>query len=134
MSLKSLKIKNESYYFCNDKVYLNEFGPYLVKVNKRELRINGDIYYIRCEMNKPQCNINSVNRLYLIVKDLVGNVEKIKGFEDRYLVINESNKEIINVFDKLFDFIEKRIKDDNKVNFGGNAVYLPLDRPIKFHH
>ena len=29
-------------------------------------------------MNKPQYNINSVNRLYLIVKDLVGNVENIK--------------------------------------------------------
>ena len=145
MTLKSLKIKNESYYFWNDMVYLNEFDPDLVKVNKRELRINGDIYYIGYEMNKPQYNINSVNRLYLIVKDLVGNVEKVKGSEDRYLVIDERNKEIINVFDKLFDFIEKKIKDDNKVNFGVDAkiigynklrfssdVDLPLDRPIKF--
>ena len=127
-------------------VYLNEFDPDLVKVNKRELRINGDIYYIRYGMNISQYNINSVNSLYLIVKDLVGNVEKIKGSKDRYLVIDESNKEIINVFDKLFDFIEKKIKDDNKVNFGVDAkiigynklrfssdVDLPLDRPIKFH-
>ena len=84
--------------------------------------------------------------MYLIVKDLVGNVEKIKGSEDRYLVIDESKKEIIDVFDKLFDFIIKKIKDDNKVNFGADAkiigynklrfssdVDLPLDRPIKFH-
>ena len=84
--------------------------------------------------------------MYLIVKDLVGNVEKIKGSKDRYLVTDESNKEIINVFDRLFDFIEKKIKDDNKVNFGVDAkiigynklrcssdVDLPLDRPIKFH-
>ena len=139
-------MKNESYYFWNDMVYLNEFDPDLVKVNKRELRINGDIYCIGYEMNKPKYNINSVNRLYLIVKDLVGNVEKIKGSEDRYLVIDESNKEIINAFDKLFDFVEKKIKDDNKVNFGLDAkiigynklrfrsnVDLPLDRPIKFH-
>ena len=97
-------------------VYLNEFDPDLLKVNKRELRINGDIYYIGYEMNKTQYNINSVNRLYLIVKDLVGNIEKTKGSEDRYLVIDESKKEIINVFDKLFDFIEKKIKDDNKVD------------------
>ena len=68
MTLKSLKIKNESYYFWNDVVYLNEFDPDLVKVNKRKLRINGEIYYIRYEKNKPQYNINSVNRLYLIVK------------------------------------------------------------------
>ena len=46
----------------------------------------------------------------------------------------------------MFDFIEKKIKDDNKVNFGVEAkiigynklrfsseVDLPLDRPIKFH-
>ena len=97
-------------------------------------------------MNKPQYNINSINRLYLIVKDLVGNVEKIKGSEDRYLVIDESNKEFINVFHKLFDFIEKKIKNDNKVNFRADAkiigynklrfssdVDLSLDRPIKFH-
>ena len=146
MTLKSLKIKNESYYFWNDMFYLNEFDPDLVEVNKRELRINGDIYYIGYKMNKPQYNINSVNLLYLIVKDLVGNVEKIKGSEDRYLVINESSKEIINIFDKLFDFIEKKIKDDNKVNFSGDAniigynklrfssdVDLPLDKLIKFH-
>ena len=73
-----LKIKNESYYFWNDMVYLSEFEPDLAKVNKRELRFNGNIYYIGCEMNKPQYNINTVNRLYLIVKDLVGNAEKIK--------------------------------------------------------
>ena len=146
MTLKSLKIKNEPYYFWNDMVYLNEFDPDLVKVNKRELRINGNIYYIGYEMNKPQYNINSVNLLYLIVKDLVGNAEKVKGSEDRYLVIDESNKEIINVFDMLFDFIEKKIKDDNKVNSGGDVkiiaynklrfssdVDLPLDTLIKFH-
>ena len=44
MTQKSLKIKNESYYFWNDMVYLNEFDPDLVKVKKRELRSNGDIY------------------------------------------------------------------------------------------
>ena len=63
MALKSLKIKNESHYFWNNMVYLNEFEPDLTKVNKRELTFNGDIYYIGYEMNKPQYNINSVNRL-----------------------------------------------------------------------
>ena len=76
MTLKSLKIKNESYCFWNDMVYLDEFDLYSVKVSKRELRSNANIYYIGYEMDKPQYNINSVNRLYLIVKDLVGRVEK----------------------------------------------------------
>ena len=64
-------------------VYLDEFDLDSFKVNKRELRINSNIYYIGYEMDKPQYNINSVNRLYLIVKDSVGRVEKIKGSEYR---------------------------------------------------
>ena len=148
MTLKSLKIKNESNYFWNDMVYLDEFDLDSVKVNKRELRINTNIYYIGYEMDKQQYNINSVNRLYLIVKDLVARVEKIKGSEDRYLVFDENIKEIMSVFDKLFNFVENNIKKDlsDKVSFGGDAkiipynklrfsydVDLPLDRPIKLH-
>ena len=95
-------------------------------------------------MHKQQYNINSVNRLYLIVKDLVGRVEKIKGSEDKYLVVDESNKEFMNVFDKLLKFIEGKIRSDrdfgddikiigyNKLKFSSD-VELPLDRMIKFH-
>ena len=76
----------------------------------------------------------------MIVKDLVSNVEKIKGSEDRYLVINESNKKNINFFDKLFDFIEKKINFGvdtkiigyNKLRFSSD-LDLPLDRPFKFN-
>ena len=150
MTLKSLKIKNQSYYFWNDMVYLDEFDVDSVKVNKRKLRINAAVYNIAYEMHKRQYNINSANRLYLIVKDLVGKVEKIKGSEDRYLVVDESNKEFMNVFDTLFNFIEGTIRGDrdrdSRVNFGGDVkiigynklkfssdVELPLDRMIKFH-
>ena len=82
-------------------VYLDDFNVDLIKVVSQESRIDVDIYYIGCVVNKPQYNINSMNPLYLIVRHLFGRIEKIQGSSDRYLVVDENNKEVINVFDKL---------------------------------
>ena len=75
MAVESLKIKNTSYYFWNDLIYLDDFDVKLVKVVRRESRIDVDIYYIGYVVNKPQYDINGVNPLYLIVKNLVGRIE-----------------------------------------------------------
>ena len=78
MHLKSLKIKNESYYFWNDQVYLKDFDKKFVKVVKRER-----IYYVSYEVKKLQYGIDSVNSLYLVVSNLVGKIEKIKDRNDQ---------------------------------------------------
>ena len=52
MVVKSLKIKNKSYYFWDDMVYLNDFDVKLVKVVRRESQIGVDIYYIGYVVNK----------------------------------------------------------------------------------
>ena len=115
MVVESLKIKNESYYFWDDMVYLDEFDVNLVKVVRRELQIGVDIYYIGYVGNKPQYDINSINPLYLIVGNLFGCVEKIQGSNDRYLVIDRSNsKKVIDIFDKLFMFIKNKINELKK--------------------
>ena len=54
MVVKSLKIKNKSYYFWDDMVYLDDFDVKLVKVVRRESQIGVDIYYIMYVVNKPQ--------------------------------------------------------------------------------
>ena len=140
MVIDSLKIKTKSNYYWNDMVYLNDFDVKLIKVIKRESRIGVDIYYIRYVL-EPEDDINSINPLYLIVKSLFGPVEKIQRSSDRYLVVDENNKEVINVFDKLWKFIEDKITFDNadnkiseynKLRFISD-VYLPLDTLIKFH-
>ena len=77
-------------------------------------------------------------------------VEKIQGSSDRYLVVDENNKEVINVFDKLWKFIKDEINrlikrnkitfdnTDNKINeyiklrFSSD-VDLPLGTLIEFH-
>ena len=131
-------------------VYLDNSDVKLVKVVRRESRIGVDIYYIGYVL-KSEYDINSINPLYLIVKSLLGRIEKIEGSSDRYLIVEENNKEVINVFDKLWKFIEdeinRLIKRNDKITFGNvdnkiseynkqrfsSHVNLPLDTLIEFH-
>ena len=92
----------------------------MIKVNKRESRIDADIYYIGYVVNKPQYNINSANHLHLSSKDVTCTVEKIEGSSDRYLVIDLSNKDVLNVFDDMFKFISNKI---NKIDGDDKKVY-----------
>ena len=131
-------------------VYLDNFDVKLVKAVRRESRIGVDIYYIGYVL-KPDDDINSINPLNLIVRYLFGRVEKIQGSSDRYLVVDEINKEVINVFDKLWKFIKDEInmliQRNDKITFGNadnkiteynklrfsSDVDLPLDTLTEFH-
>ena len=140
MVAESLKIKTKSNYYWDDMVYLDDFDVKLIKVVKRESRIGVDIYYIGYVLESEN-DINSTYPLYLIVKRLLGRIEKIEGSSDRYLVVDENNKEDINVFDKLWKFIkdeitfgnaDNKISEYNKLRFSSD-VDLPLDPLIEFH-
>ena len=100
MVIKSLKIKNQSYYYWDDIISIDDFDIKFFKIAKREPRIGADIYYIRYVVNKLEYDTNSVKPLYLNVKSLLGGVEKIDGSSDRYLVTDKSNIEVINVFNR----------------------------------
>ena len=150
MVVESLKIKSKSNYFWDNMVYLVDFDVKLVKVVKRESRIGVDIYYIGYVF-EPDDDINSISPLYLVVRHSFGRVEKIQGSSDRYLVVDENNKEVINVFDRLWKFItdeiNRLIKRNDKITFGNadnkineynklrfsSDVDLPLDTLIEFH-
>ena len=107
---------------------------------RRESRIGVDIYYIGYVL-EPEDDINSISPLYLVVKRLLGRIEKIEGSSDRYLVVDENNKEVINVFDKLWKYIndkitfgnaDNKISEYNKLRFSSDGD-LPLDTFIEFH-
>ena len=151
MLVKSLKIKNESMFYANDMIQLNNFDSQLLKINKRENRENNNIYYISYKINKPEHDINTINNLYFVVNCLYCTIEKINGLEDRYLVIEEDidiNKENIDFFylwdsiinkikylrrdDVMFDDNEVIIKDSNKIRFSSD-VFIPNDVLIKFY-
>ena len=113
MSVKSLKIKNESIFYSNDMIQLNNFDSRLLKINKRGNRKNNNIYYITYKINKPEHNINSTNNLYFVIDYLCGTTEKIDGSKDRYLVIDENrlmNKENIDLFYYLWNAVINKIK------------------------
>ena len=149
MSVKSLKIKNESMFYSNDMIQLNNFDGQLFKINKRDNRENNNIYYISYKINKPEHNINN---LYFVVDYLYGTIEKINGWKDRYLVINKDslmNEKNINFFyylwntiinkmkysrgdDIMFDDNEVIIKDWNKIRFSSDT-FIPNNVFINFY-
>ena len=150
MAAKSLKIKNESMFYPNHMIQLNDFDSQLLKINKRENRENNNIYYISYKINKPEHDINSINNLYFVVDYLRGKIEKINVSKDRYLVINEDSlmgeknisffylwDSIINKIkylrgdDIMFDDNEVIIKDWNKIRFSSD-VFIPHDVSINF--
>ena len=67
MAVKSLKIKNESMFYPDDMIQLNNFDSQLLKVNKMENRENNNIYYISYKINKPEHDINSILLLIICV-------------------------------------------------------------------
>ena len=71
MVAKQLNIKNRTYYFYNDLINLENFNPGLLKLDKKS-PVDINIYYIGYVTKKPEYNINSVNRLYLLIKKLNG--------------------------------------------------------------
>ena len=136
MVIKSLKIKNQSYYYWNDIIFIDNFDIKFLKIAKRESRIGVDLYYIGYVVNNLEYDTNSVKPLYLSVKSLLGSVEKIDGSSDRYLVIDKSNIKVINVFNTLREYIEDKIILDkidgfDKIRFSSD-IDLPLGTLIQF--
>ena len=104
---------------------------------KRESKIGVNIYYIGY---KPDID-DTITSLYFFVDLLFGFIKQIEGSNDRYLVASTNNKIIINIFNKLWKFIENKIISDDsnnkikeyyKLRFDSD-LYLPLDTLIEFH-
>ena len=136
MSIESLKIKNQSYYYWNDIVFIDDFDIKYFKINKRKSRVGIDIYYIGYILYKLEYITNSARPLYLGIKSLLGSVEKVNGSSDRYLVIDRSNIKVINVFNIIKEYIEDKIissKIDgfDKIRFSSD-IDLPLRTLIEF--
>ena len=119
MAAKSLKIKNESMFYPNDMIQLNNFDSQLLKKNKRENRENNNIYYISYKINKPKHDINSINNLYFVVDHLCGTIEKINRSKDRYLVIDKDslvkNIRFFCLWNSIINKIKYLRRDDNTV-------------------
>ena len=71
--VKQINIKNLTYYFYNDQIKLKHIDARLLKVGKKDQK-EIDIYYIGYVTVKKiaNCNnIDSVNLLYLMIKEMI---------------------------------------------------------------
>ena len=144
MGAKLLEIKNRSYYFWDDTIYIENFNPELLKIDKKISSIGINIYYIQWITKKPVYNINSVNPLYLVIKAIDGYVEEREN-GDKYLNTSpvKDNDEVLKIYADLWvkiktlvlktnGSVEEYNKDYQKIKFDSD-ISLPLHTLIKFH-
>ena len=144
--LKQINIQNQSYYFYNDIVDLENFDARLLKIYKKSFK-DIDIYYNGyVKKNKiDDCNnINSVNPLYLRIDCATGYIEEKNG--DKYLAFDsaDENKKLLKKYNDVWNKIKNKIeevsdsecnskKDYVKIKFNSDDN-LPLNKPLKFHN
>ena len=113
--IKQIEIKNQTYYFYNDIIIIEEFDSNLLKIDKKSYE-NTDIYYIGYITIKKidDCdNILSVNPLYLIISKVDGHIEK-KNVK-KYLVFDSADekKEVLRKYRELWNEIKNEIETIN---------------------
>ena len=105
---------------------------------KNYLKIN--MLIINYKMDIESLQIKS--KYYYDCDDIIiYNFDFDIGSSDRYLVVNTNNEIIINIFNKLWKFIENKIISDDsnneikeyyKLRFDSD-LHLPVDTLIEFH-
>ena len=85
MVIKSLKIKNQSYYYWYDVIFIDDFNIKFFKIAKRESRAGIDIYFIGYVVNKLEyievINVFNTLREYIenkVILDQIDGFDKIR--------------------------------------------------------
>ena len=136
--VKTLNIKNQTYYYFNVIINIKDFHSNLLRIDKEQYK-DIDIYYIGYITVKKisDCeNINSVNPLYLMIHSATGYFKEKYG--EKYLILDSTEK-----YDEVFSGIKKEIETIN----GGKELFyeknyarigvntdddVPLNKPLKF--
>ena len=124
--IKQINIKNRTYYFYNDIINLDEFDESKIK----KMLDNIDIYYLgyECKNKITECNeINSVNPLYLRIKDKKVQFKEGKSDNVWYLIIF-SDADVLRKFANIWKSITAKIEE----NAGGIVQYDQDYMRIKF--
>ena len=72
--IKDIDIENCTYYFFNDIINMGNFSPKNIKIDEKSYK-NILIYYIGYVTIKEFVKMYSVNRLYLIFRNVNGYFE-----------------------------------------------------------
>ena len=76
--VKDINIKNRTYYFFNDIIYIKNFDPNNIKIDEKSYK-NFLIFYIGYVTIKDSkyVKINSVNPLYLFLSKVNDTLKKL---------------------------------------------------------
>ena len=144
-TVKQIDIKNRTYYFYNDIIYLESFKSNLLKIDKNSYKDIGiyNIGYITIKKIGDCKIIYSVNPLYLRITHGNGYIEAIN--ENKYLVFDsiDENKKLLEKYNDVFNGIMGKIKEVSndecdyekdyiKIKFSSDN--LPLNKPFRFHN
>ena len=112
-TVKQIDIKNRTYYFHNDIVYVENFKSNLLKIDKKSNKYIGiyNIGYITIKKIGDCENIYSVNPLCVRITHANRSIEEIN--ENKYLVFDsiDENKELIKKYNDVFNGIMGKIKE-----------------------
>ena len=76
-STKQINIKHQNYYFYNDIIDIETFDVNLLKIDKKRTNTLISLILDMSQKKIDDCiNINSVNPLYLRIKNVNGYIEK----------------------------------------------------------
>ena len=95
--VKHIDIKNQTYYFYNDKINIKDFESNLLKIDKKSYK-NIGIYNIGCITIKKtdDCeNIYNFNPLHLHITHANGKKKKKGVNKDLILDSTDENKELL---------------------------------------
>ena len=94
MVTKQINLKNRSYYFWNDQIWINNFDAKNLKLDKKSV-MDINIYYIGYVTKKAEYNINSVNPLYLFISELDGFIDEKNGNKYLNITLIDSNNDVL---------------------------------------
>ena len=111
--ITQIDLKNQTYYFYNDIIELENFDSDLLKIDEKSYRdiVVYNIGYISIKKIDDCKNICSVNPLYLCINNASGYIEE-KGV-NKYLVFHsvDENKELLKKYNDVFNGIMSKIKE-----------------------
>ena len=141
---KQINIKNQTYYFYNDIIDIENSDAKLLKIDKKSYKYI-DIFntgYVTKKKISNCMNINSVNPLYLGITRVNGYIEEKDSNKCLVFDSTDENKELLKKYRDFFNGIMSKIreidddwleyvKDYMKIKFNSDDE-LPLNKSLKF--
>ena len=143
MVTKQINLKNRSYYFRNDQIWINNSDAKNLKLDKKSVT-DINIYYIGYVTKKTEYNINSVNPLYLFISAFDRFIDEKNRNKYLNITLTDNNNDVLIKYAEVCNGMKDKIKKINndpvveydkdfiKIKFNSDDN-LPLNEVLKFH-